>query len=100
MKNIQESLKKQEKKIVTTAYEIALAKQDIALGLIDAISEVFKRDSPRKFSKEEIADLIFQKVKELTNNEVMQYLNAGKQEKYKLRLKIEKKVMNSILKGK
>jgi translation elongation factor EF-1beta len=98
MKNLKESLQKQEKSIVNTAYKIAIAKQDIALGVVDTLLEVFKKESPQTFSKEKVADLVFQKVKEVPNADIEQYLNASKSEQYKIRLKIEKRIVKSCQK--
>lgn len=96
MKELKEYLEKNEKKIVTDAYKIALAKQDIALGLIDVIKEIIKKESPKEFSNERIADLVFKKVKEIPNEKIQEYLKSNKEKKYIIRLKIEKEIMSKI----
>nr|MCK4929817.1 hypothetical protein [Nanoarchaeota archaeon] len=83
----------QEKDIITDAYKIALAKQDIALGIIESTREVLIEESPKKYSKEKIADIVFQKVKEIPNKEITNYLKADKKDQVKIRLKIEKKIL-------
>lgn len=94
--NIKENLKKEEKKIVTDAYAIALEKQDIALSIVETMKTVFDREAPRKISKEEIADKVFKEIKNVTNEEITEYMNADKKEQPKLRLKIEKNIINNI----
>ncbi|MBM3234423.1 hypothetical protein FJZ19_05010 [Candidatus Pacearchaeota archaeon] len=96
MKKVSDELKEKENKIVTTAYEIALIKQDIALGVVDAISEIIKQESNTKMSKEEIADKVFDAIKDIPNGEIEEYIKAKIKEKPKLKLKIEKKIISKI----
>jgi len=98
MKKVDDVLKKHEKKIIKDSYKIALAKQDIALNVIESICKVFEQESPRKFSKEEIADRVFQEIKKIPNEKIQKYIGAKLEDKPKLKLKIEKQVIRKIKK--
>lgn len=96
MKDIKNVLRSNKKKIVIDGYKIALAKQDIALGLVDSITKVLERESPSQYTKEKIADLLFVNIQNLDNKIIEDYLKAPDKEKYKIRLKIEKSVIKNI----
>jgi galactose-1-phosphate uridylyltransferase len=91
-----DELKKQEKDIVIDAYKIALIKQDIALGIVDTILEVMQMESNTKLSKEKIADKVFQEIKEISNEEIERYIKSNLKDKPKIKLKIEKRIINKI----
>mgnify|MGYP001558566188 FL=1 len=97
MFDLKDELKRKEKEIVVDAYKITLAKQDIALGLVESVKETFKGTSNKKINNEEIADLLFEKIKEIPNKEIMQYLQSEETKRVKLRLKIEKRIIESIM---
>jgi hypothetical protein len=98
MEDIINRLKEKEGKIVSDAYKIAIVKQDIALGLIESIKEILSKGSPIKFSDEQIADKIFEKVKKIPNKDIQIYIQADKRKKKDLRLKIEKRLIKDFKK--
>jgi hypothetical protein len=99
MNKIINKLKKEEKKIVSTAYKIALVKQDIALNVTEALLKVFDQESPKKFSKEEIANRVFEEAKKIPNKEVEKYVAAPIEEKINIRLRLEKKIIENLRKN-
>ncbi len=100
MKQIFRALKKHEKEIITQSYKIALIKQDIVLGIIDAINEVIKEESSAKISNEEIAEKLFDLIKSIPNEEIEKYMQADIEEKPKIKLRIEQQILKKLKKGK
>lgn len=96
MNNVGTKLKEHEGEILTQSYKIALIKQDIALNLIDVIKEIIEREHVVKIPKEKIADMVFNELKNIPNSEIEKYMGADLQNKPKIKLKIERRVLKSL----
>ena len=90
-------MKKAEKKLIIDSYRIALAKQDMALELIDIILQEAEKEAPRKLSKTEVAELVFLHAKGIPNKDIEGYLKAPETTKRGIRLAIQKVIFRKTI---